>query len=252
MPKITFAKSPAASIKTAIIPVYKAGKLSPSAKKHKKLIEHAIKNHPNFKGKVGQTLTITMTEKSDFNHIVLLGLNDPETLNELDTQEAGGKLFIALKALGATSAALIIEDDKTIKTLTTEDLGANIAYGLKLRSYVYDKYKEKPKKPAPQLKTFSVINNKSTSTKKAYTQLENIAEGVFTARDLVNAPPNELYPESYAKFIQNELKPLGLSVEIIGKAQRKAAKKHPSHWLGKASHSTRAAYRLNLVRVWMR
>jgi len=222
MPKITFAKSPAASIKTAIIPVYKAGKLSPSAKKHKKLIEHAIKNHPNFKGKVGQTLTITMTEKSDFNHIVLLGLNDPETLNELDTQEAGGKLFIALKALGATSAALIIEDDKTIKTLTTEDLGANIAYGLKLRSYVYDKYKEKPKKPAPQLKTFSVINNKSTSTKKAYTQLENIAEGVFTARDLVNAPPNELYPESYAKFIQNELKPLGLSVEIID--EKKMAK----------------------------
>ena len=215
MPKITFSKSPTASIKTAVIPVYKDGTLSPAAKSDKKIIEHAIKNNPNFSGKLGQILAITMAEKSDFNHIVLLGLDDPKELNVLKAQEAGGKLFVALKALGATNAGLIIEADKTIKKLKTEDLGANVAYGLTLRSYVYNKYKAKPKKPAPSLKTFAVINEHSNNVKKAYSVLGEIAQGVFTARDLVNAPPNELYPESYAKFIQSELKPLGVSVEII-------------------------------------
>ena len=147
MPKITFAKSPAASVKTAIIPVYKDGKLSPAAKADKKIITHVIGNNPNFKGKLGQTLNISMAENSDFDHIVLLGLDDPKDLDALKAQEAGGKLFIVLKALGTSAAALILEDDKAIKKLETADLGANIAYGLNLRSYTFNRYKTKPKKP---------------------------------------------------------------------------------------------------------
>lgn len=222
MPKITFSKSPASTVKTAVIPVYKNGTLSPTAKPDKKIIEHTIKNNPNFKGKLGQTLTINMAEKSDFDHIVLLGLDDPKTLDGLKAQEAGGKLLITLKALGTSSAALLVEDDKSIKKINTQELGANIAYGLKLRSYTFDKYKKKPKKPVPELKTFCIANNQSTAAKKAYTAFGNTLEGVFTARDLVNMPPNDLYPESYAKFIQSELKPLGVSVEIID--EKKMAK----------------------------
>lgn len=215
MPKITFAKSPAASIKTAVIPVYKDGELSPAAKSDKKLIAHAIKNNPNFKGKIGQTLTITMAENSDFDHLVLLGLDDPKTLDTLKSQEAGGKLCVALKALGTQNAGLVIETDKSLKKISTEDAAANIAYGLTLRSYTYDKYKTKPKKPAPTLKGFAIISEQAAEIRKAYTSFGETAQGVFTARDLVNAPPNDLYPESYAKFIQTELKPLGVSVEII-------------------------------------
>ncbi len=222
MPKITFANAPAASIKTIIIPIYKDGKLSPSAKPHKKLIENALKTHPNFKAKLGQTLTITTDAKHDFDHIVLVGLDDPKTLDTLKAQEAGGKLYVALKALGTSAAALSIENDKALKSITTEELGAHIAYGLHLRSYTYDKYKTKPKTKAAELKTFSVTSSTSTSIKKAYAALDSILQGVFTARDLVNAPPNDLYPESYAKFIQSELKPLGVSVEIID--EKKMAK----------------------------
>ena len=222
MPKITFSKTPAASIKTAIIPVYKDGELSPAAKNDKKIISHAIKNHPNFRGKTGQTLTITMAENSDFDHIILLGLGDPKTLDTLTAQEAGGRIFPSLKALGTSAAALFIEDDKTIKKITTENLGANIAYGLALRSYNFDQYKTKPKKQPPKLKTFSIINEHAANIKKAYSALDAIREGVFFARDLVNTPPNDLYPDSYAKQIQKELKPLGVSVEIID--EKKMAK----------------------------
>ena len=222
MTKITFAKTPAASLKTIIVPIYEDGKLSETAKSHKTHITHAIDCHPNFKGKTGQTLSVTLGQKSDYDHIILLGLGNPKEIDALSCQEAGGKLYVSLQSLGASSAGLLIEEDKTVKNIETVDIAANIAYGVKLRSYIYDKYKAKPKKPAPEFKTFSVISTQNTSAKKAYTSLENIAEGVFTARDLVNAPPNELYPESYAKFIQSELKPLGVSVEIID--EKKMAK----------------------------
>ena len=144
MPKITFSKSPTASIKTAVIPVYQDGALSPSAKSDKKIIAHAIKNNPNFKGKIGQTLTITMAEESDFDHLMLLGLGDPKELDTLKAQEAGGKLYVSLKSLGAQNAGLIIDADKALKKITAEDAAANIAFGLTLRSYTYDKYKAKP------------------------------------------------------------------------------------------------------------
>ncbi len=222
MPKITFAKSIASNIKTAIIPVYKDGALSPAAKPYKKIIEHTIKGHPNFKGKLGQTLTVTMALDHDFDHIVLLGLDDPKNLDSLKAQEAGGKLYVALKAVGTSSAGLLIEDDQAIEKIDTQELTTHIAFGLNLRSYKFNNYKQKPKKPAPELKTLAVINEDAASFRKAYTLLDNAAKGVFIARDLVNMPPNDLYPESYAQLIQSELKPLGVSVEIID--EKKMAK----------------------------
>ena len=222
MPKITFAKSPAASVKTIIVPVYKDGKLSTAAKKYKNYCERLIAVNPNFKGKLGQTILTPLPGNEGQDHLILLGLDDPKTLNTLKAQEAGGKLYVSLKTLGTTAAALIIEDDKALKKISTEELGAHISYGLSLRSYTFDRYKKKPKKPAQELKSFAVINEKSAAIKKTYTALDGMLQGVFTARDLVNTPPNDLYPESYAKFIQSELKPLGVSVEIID--EKKMAK----------------------------
>lgn len=220
--KITFAKTPSATTKTIIIPADKNGAINAAGKSHKKIIENAIKNSPNFRGKTGQTITIHLPEKEDFDHIIVLGLEDLKALDALKAQEAGGKLYIALKSLGTPNAALLLSDDKALKAINSQDLAANIAYGLKLRSYQYLKHKAKPKKATPELKSFSIINDQSTAIKKTYTALDDISQGVFTARDLVNAPPNELYPQSYAKFIQNELKPLGVSVEIID--EKKMAK----------------------------
>ncbi|MFK7839417.1 MAG: leucyl aminopeptidase [Bdellovibrionales bacterium] len=222
MTKITFSKSQTKTIKTLVVPVYKGGKLSETAKPFKALITRTLDNNPNFKSKLGQTLTINAANKNDTETLILLGLDDPKKLDTLKAQEAGGKLFITLKSLGASTVGLSIEDDKAIKNLTTSDLTANIAYGLKLRSYTYLKYKTKPKSPPSELKTLTIINSDHTKAKKTYTTLDNIAESVFTARDLVNAPPNDLYPESYAKFIQSELKPLGVTVEIID--EKKMAK----------------------------
>ncbi len=44
--------------------------------------------------------------------------------------------------------------------------------------------------------------------------MQGVADGVDLARDLVNQPPNFLYPESFAQKTK-ELEKLGVEVEIL-------------------------------------
>ncbi|MEM7651420.1 MAG: leucyl aminopeptidase [Pseudomonadota bacterium] len=74
--------------------------------------------------------------------------------------------------------------------------------------------KEKNKK-APAFKKLSVIAPHPANAKKAYEALDHVAQGTCFARDLVNTAPNDLYPESYAKILRSELKPLGVEIEIF-------------------------------------
>lgn len=226
--KISFAKKPPTALKTYIVPVYAGSKLSPSAKTHDKsekgFLSHALKTNPSFKASLGQTLSISLPETSEFERAVLLGLGKPEDLTLLKCEEAGGKLSVALNALGCEAAALILENDKALKSVKTQEIAAHIAAGLKLRNYNFDAYKSKSKDKdkTPDFKTLHVACEHAANAKVTFTNLDHIISGVFTARNLVNEPPNHLYPDAYAKFIAKDLKPLGISVEIID--EKKMAK----------------------------
>ena len=57
------------------------------------------------------------------------------------------------------------------------------------------------------------------AAKKAYENFYGPAgDGVVLARDLVNAPPNEIYPKAYADRIEG-LRDLGLEVEVLGEKE---------------------------------
>jgi len=43
----------------------------------------------------------------------------------------------------------------------------------------------------------------------------------YQARDLVNEPPNSIYPASYAKLIKKQLAPMGVEVEILNETKMK-------------------------------
>lgn len=225
--KITFAKKTTAQTKTLIVPIYDKAELSPAAsnvdKAHKGFIKHTLSNTPSFKGALGQTLSISLPAGEESNRIILLGLGKTGDLTALKCEEAGGKLFAALKS-EIDKATFLIHDDKTIKDLKTEEIIAHIAMGAKLRSYLFDRYKSKNKddKKGIEFENLTCVYEHPANAKSLYTAQEQIIEGIFTARDLVNQPPNDLYPDAYAKFIQTELKPLGVQIEIID--EKKMAK----------------------------
>jgi len=220
--KITFAKKFPAKAKTIILTVFEGAKLSKAAKSfdkdHKAAITAALSVNPQFEGKSGQTLTLNI----DTVRIVFLGVGDLKALTALKCEEAGGKLYPILKNLGATHSAILIGEDKGLKAIKSEEIPARICAGLKLRAYTFDRYKAKDDDAGKNPQSITVVTDYAANAKARFNLLDPAIEGTYTARDLVNEPPNHLYPEAYAKFIKDELKPLGVQIEIID--EKKMAK----------------------------
>ncbi len=217
---VKFPKTETKTPQNIILCVFSKAELGTNAAKvDKKLngfITRAIKNNAGFKGENGQVLHLGSPSENEYATIILLGLGKLDELTLLKCEEAGGKLCAAIKKSGYKNAGLIAE--KT-KDLNAEIIAAHIANGFALRHYDFDRYKSKKDAgdntdKTPDFKTLNLITPDQSATKKAYDTLDKIAQGTFFARDLVNTAPNDLYPDSYAKLIRSELKPLGVEVEI--------------------------------------
>ena len=100
---------------------------------------------------------------------------------------------------------------------------ADLAQGVRLRAYAFDRYKTKRKddeKP-PAARSVMVAAGDVVAARKAYEPRAAISDGVLLARDLVNEPANVLYPEEFAQR-ENALKKLRVSVEVLDiKAMKK-------------------------------
>ncbi|GJL85574.1 MAG: putative cytosol aminopeptidase [Micavibrio sp.] len=222
--KITFSKTARKDADTAVIVVYSNKKLGPQAaaldKKTGGFIKQALINHNKFSGKNGETLALSLPAKSPFAQAVLLGLGDASMLEPLKAEDAGGKLYIALKQSGAEKVTLLIDGHTKLKKISEAELAAHIGNGIKLRSYTFDRYKSK-KKDKGALKAVGVQVGIQAKAASLFKTLNSTAEGTFFARDLVNEPPNTLHPPHFAKTLQNELKPLGVEVKILDEKEMK-------------------------------
>ena len=100
---------------------------------------------------------------------------------------------------------------------------ADLALGVRLRAYAFDRYKTKRKddeKP-PDKRSMTVAVGDVAAARKAYATREAIGGGVLMARDLVNEPANVLYPEEFARRTL-ALKKAGVAVEVLDiKAMKK-------------------------------
>lgn len=224
---IKFKKTPPSKTKLAIICVDEKENLFSAGnaldKKLSGLIKNTVQNAPKFSGKLGQTLSIALPQKSDFNAVICLGLGNAKKLETPSAETAGGKLYASVERTGFEKAVLLIEEIKTPKDLTREDFYSALALGFKLRSYKFDRYKTK-KQSDKLFKELIFAGEKHSTVSKAYKTSSHVAEGVFTARDLVNEPPNTIHPPAYAKFIKKELEPLGVKIEILDDKKLKSMK----------------------------
>ena len=214
----SFAKSPKAKADTAILIVHGKRKFTDSAaaldKQSKGLIKHIISTTPKFEGKTGQLFTITQPKGTDFERVICVGLGALKELNHEKAEIAGGKLALWLKNAGVQKAVLFADTLKGLKKIDEPAVYAHLLAGIDLRSYTFKKYKTTTKK-AKALVKFTTVGDVHSKIKARFLALHHVNQGVFLARDLVNEPPNHLYPDAYAKLIRKELKPLGVEIEVL-------------------------------------
>lgn len=201
--------------------VYDDNVLSPTAKAVDKasegLVQKAIKNS-RFKGKTGEFLEILSPQGLDVSRVILVGLGALDKLTPLVMEAAGGSLAKKLNSAGAQGVTVILDELK-VKGHKVTDLAASIAMGAKLGTYRFNVYKtEEEENTAPSLTRMTVSCKGSAAARKAFAEMDAVADGVFMTRDLVSEPANKLYPESFAARCK-ELTSLGLKVEILDEAK---------------------------------
>ena len=115
------------------------------------------------------------------------------------------------------------------------NLLGHFLHGLKLKSYIFEKYKTKKSKK----KISIIVTGKNKPSFKDQVKFKAIEEGTFYTRDLVSEPGNILHPDEYAKRL-NSLKKYGLKINIYD--EKKLKKLGMNTLLGVGQGSIRGSY----------
>jgi leucyl aminopeptidase len=166
-----------------------------------------------FTGKSGSSLDIVAPTGLAVARLTILGVGKAGKLKDQDLVKLGGVAMGKIPARAETATIFAELADGPLNP----DQTAEIALGVQLRTYSFDRYKTKRKdgEDAPGRTEITIAVNNAASAEKAWKrQREPVAQGVIMARDLINEPANVLYPEEFARRT-SALKKLGVGVEVL-------------------------------------
>ena len=173
-----------------------------------------------FSGKAAQILEVLAPAGMKASRLLLVGLGKPGDFDRPQAEELAAGVVGRLLASGETAVTFAIDLPKGSK-LKPASLAAHLAMGAKLRSYTFHHYRTKGlDEITPTLKKVVIGTSDVPGARKSWQAVSAIAEGMFLARDLVNEPPNVLYPAEFARRTR-ALTKLGVKVEVLGVAQMK-------------------------------
>lgn len=175
-----------------------------------------------FSGKSGSFLDVFPPKKSGLSHILLAGLGEPDKFDAGFHEKFGGQVMGRVQEM-ALAGAVTIAVEKHKGVLDPNLMAAHTGLGVLLRSYKFDKYKsvktgKDNKKKAKTPLRINILCTDEKKTRKVFVTMKKVASGVFVARDLINEPPNVIYPASFARQTR-ALSKYGVKVEVLGEAQ---------------------------------
>ncbi|MSO80445.1 MAG: leucyl aminopeptidase [Alphaproteobacteria bacterium] len=169
----------------------------------------------SFSGKHGETVAVVAPAGLEAATVLLVGIGEAKALDALKLEALGARICLAANAQRAAAVEVMVDELLGAKTPAAE-AAAEIAFGLRLRSYRFDKYLTREtadKKPTLAAATFRVAG--AATARRAWAPLAAIADGVDFTRDIVSEPANVIYPGSLADACR-KLAKLGVKVEVLG------------------------------------
>lgn len=236
--------------------------LTPSAQRADKasggVLTRALRSS-RFKGKPNEILEILAPHGLKASRLLLVGLGKAEELTSTRVETLAATVIGRLLTSGETAATFEIDRPKSAP-LSAAELGAHLALGVRLRSYVFTTYRRKTLEDfQPTLKTVTIASPEHAAAKRSFQTLSAVGDGVALARDLVNEPPNVLTPAEFARRAK-ALTRSGLKVTVLGEAEMKKlgmnallgvgkGSEQPSHLVALEWNGARAKSRAPLLLV---
>jgi leucyl aminopeptidase len=170
----------------------------------------------DFTGKKDQTLELSIhgTTEIKASKVLLVGLGNPGALTDADVRVIAAKSTRSSLAAKATSIALALPQGTSAQPGALERAAAE---GVVLGAYRFTKYVTGDRVPKFTIERATLITT-GKITKEAKDGLalgQKIGEAVTIARDLINEPPNELYPEVLANRAVEVCSQHGLEVSVM-------------------------------------
>jgi leucyl aminopeptidase len=166
----------------------------------------------DFTGAADEQLELLAPVDLPVDRLILVGVGEPSDLPRHQAETIGAALSVAVNGSKKAEAVevntrLITDDGQAAR------IAAQIAHGLDLRNYRFDRYKSEPAARPAQLYHWQVTA--TADARQQYTLLSALAQGVFTARELTNLPGADGYPAAFAEYAMQQLAPLGVEVTIL-------------------------------------
>ncbi|MBX3248500.1 MAG: leucyl aminopeptidase [Myxococcales bacterium] len=167
-----------------------------------------------FEAKPGQVSKLPARGRIKARWVVFVGIGGKDAV-----ADARGLAHAATKASSRQKSAALVLSEVNVESVRAA------AEALATGAYEYTTYKTGDRKPKGGLsKAFLVgADPKSSELKAALKAGKVVAEAVNLARDLVNAPPNDLHPVTFADIFREEAEKLGLPTTVWGKKELEKA-----------------------------
>jgi len=196
-------------------------------------ISKALAADLGFKGKVGQILRVTPTAKA-LDSALLIGIGKVAELNEQACLVIGGQIATEANKMKLQAIELVLEPLAS-EHFDLATIAAQIALGIKLNNYTFNKYfVNKKDMHTISLETVVLYLEAFGKASELFADEEHVANGVILTRDLVAEPPNVLYPETLAERCK-QLEKLGVKVRVFGEKEMEKIGMHALLGVGRGS-----------------
>ena len=173
-----------------------------------------------FKGKAGQAIDIAAPRGLEAKRLLVLGAGKADGTKPASGAvwaDRGGSLAAKIAGIHGGSVAVVLDGPDS-----TPGAVAELAAGIRLRHYKFDKYKTRKKDDEAESElTVSLLVTDPAAVQAAIDARMPAVEGQILARDLINEPPNILGTVEFAERAA-ALASLGVAVEVLGQDELEA------------------------------
>lgn len=169
----------------------------------------------SFLGKKGE-IFYTTEVSNNIKYKIFTGIGKKEELDGETLRNSIAKA--AKKARELKLKAFAVENFETSEICTSGKIKC-ITEGVRLSLYTFNKYKSEGEVYTPEVYITGIPKDKINKGNEILEEVNNLVDGVITARDLVNEPANIIYPESLANEVIKLGAENGFEVEVFDEKQ---------------------------------
>lgn len=175
------------------------------------VLPESLKYLKGFFEAKAKELYVEVLKEGTPQYRILVGLGKEKELTQEIIRNAVAKAARKVRELEIEEVTLKLCESCVLKE---QEMISGIVDAIELGLYTFEKYKSAPKVYPTHV--FSIVDvADEEGAKRCIEERQQLAQGIRTARDLINEPSNVLYPETLATTIQNCGKTYGFEVEVL-------------------------------------